>query len=55
MILSPSESPEKNPTADSKIRASSIDPCRTAGRGSSAVGRGGIPIDIEDLEKNTVV
>jgi hypothetical protein len=55
MMLSASDSAEKNPTADSNVNISRIRACRMAGRGSKRDGRGGMPIDIEDREKNTVI
>jgi hypothetical protein len=55
MILGPFDSEGKNPTADSKVKVSSMADWRNAGSDSRRAGRGGSPIDIEDREKNTVV
>lgn len=54
VILNP-ESSENNPMYDSNARSVRITPWRIEGAGSSAVGRGGMPKEIEDREKKTVV
>ncbi len=53
--LSPSESSLKNPTADSIARIVRMRACMTAGRPRSRVGSGGIPREIEERERNTVL
>ena len=45
----------KTPTADSKPRKSMMKPWSRAGRKSKREGSGGIPMEIEDREKKTVV
>jgi hypothetical protein len=52
-MLAPSE--VNIPTPDSIAKVTNIMPCRTAGSGSNDSERGGIPIDIDEREKNTVV
>ncbi len=55
IMLSPSESSEKKPTADSYASDRRIKHCTMEGKESSRAGSGGSPIDIEEREKNTVV
>jgi hypothetical protein len=53
--LRPSFSAGKKPTADSNTSASRIKPCKIAGRGRNRGGNGGIPSDMDERERNTVV
>lgn len=55
IILIPSDSLVKIPTEDSNAKIRSIADCRSAGSGRRRVGRAGIPREIEDREKKTVV
>jgi hypothetical protein len=48
-------SSENIPTADSKTRVMRMRNWMIPGRGSKDEGRGGIPRDIEEREKKTVV
>lgn len=55
MILRPSWSSAKIPTADSYASVNKITSWTMAGSGRSRVGRGGIPKDMEERDINTVV
>jgi len=54
-MLKPSDLEGKKPTADSSDSASNITAWNIEGKGSRRMGNGGIPMDMEDLERNTVV
>jgi len=54
-MLAPFLSTGKNPTADSKVRETRTSACKIAGRDRSLCGSGGMPNDIEEREKKTVV
>lgn len=54
-ILGPSESELKNPTAASKLKVVNMIPCKMAGRERSRAGKGGMPRDMEDRDRKTVV
>lgn len=55
MIVIPNFSSEKIPTADSKARVVKMTAWTIAGTDRSLAGIGGIPINIQERERNTVV
>jgi hypothetical protein len=55
MMLRPSESSEKMPTADSNPSVSRMKPCRIDGNARKRGGSGGMPREMEEREKNTKV
>lgn len=55
IIVIPYCSSEKIPTADSKARMVKMTAWTIAGRDRSLAGIGGIPINIQEREKKTVV
>lgn len=55
MIVIPKSLSEKIPTADSKARVVKMTAWTIAGIDRSFAGIGGIPINIQERERNTVV
>ena len=54
-MLKLSDSSPKNPMADSYIKVKKITDCMIAGKGISHAGSAGIPRDIDDRERKTVI